>query len=47
MIAPYGSDFGIVFFELIQLTAGTKIYIPNITNLETQQYLMFFEFTLR
>ena len=47
LIAPYGSDFGIVFFELIQLTAGTKIYIPNITNLETQQYLMFFEFTLR
>ena len=46
LIAPHGSDFGIVFFELIQLTAETRIYIPNITNLETQQYLMFFEFTL-
>ncbi len=46
LIAPHSSDFGIVFFELIQLTAGTRIYIPNITNLETQQYLMFFEFAL-
>ena len=46
LIAPHGSDFGIVFFELIQLTAETKIYIPSITNLETQQFLMFFEFTL-
>ena len=46
LIPPYGSDFGIVFFELIQLNAGTRIYIPNITNLETQEYLMFFEFDL-
>ena len=46
LIAPHSGDFGIVFFELIQLNAGARIYIPNITNLETQQYLMFFDFDL-
>ena len=46
LIAPHSDDFGIVFFELIQLNAGVRIYIPNITNLETQQYLMFFDFDL-
>ena len=46
LIAPHGGDFGIVFFELIQLNAAARIYIPNITNLETQQYLMFFDFDL-
>ena len=46
LIPPHGSDFGIVFFDLIQLNAGTRIYIPNMTNLETQEKLMFFEFNL-
>ena len=46
LIAPHSSDFGIVFFESIQPSDETRIYIPNITNLETQEYLMFFEFTL-
>ncbi len=46
LIPPYGSDFGIVFFDLIPLNQETQIYIPSITNLETQQDLMFFEFEL-
>ena len=47
LIPPYGSDSGVVFFEWLQLQADTRIYISNITNLSSQESLMFFEFSLQ
>ena len=46
LIPPHGSDFGVVFFQVERLDPGARIYIPNMTNLETREPLMFFEFDL-
>lgn len=48
LIAPHDSDFGVVFFPIPDSgnLSGTRLYIPKVHNLTSEEALMFFEFDL-
>ncbi len=48
LIAPGGSDYGVVFFTLLQGEAlqGARLYLPEIHNITENEPLIFFEFEL-
>ncbi len=48
MIAPFGSDYGVVFFPLPEpdQRQGLRLYLPEVENVTTGQELIFFEIDL-
>ena len=48
LIAPYGSDHGVVFFKIPDDgLEDTYLYLPEILNVTESESLMFFEFPLK
>lgn len=49
LIAPHGSDYGVVFFPLPEdgRLDGFRLYFPHIFNVTGKEPLMFFEFDLQ
>ncbi len=48
LIAPLGSDYGVVFFPLLEDVElrGARLYLPEIRNMTDDNLLMFFEFPI-
>jgi hypothetical protein len=48
LIAPHDSDYGVVFFPVPSSgdLAGTRLYVPRVQNITSDEPLMFFEFDL-